>query len=102
MNVCISGREIQVLLKPSRSMKQTYGIFKGESMEIWLAEKQPTYMRRQTLIHECFHAFLYVTGYNELLEEVSPHFEEAMCRGIEQSLESLFIFNEDIETWIKG
>jgi hypothetical protein len=100
MHVKIYNKDIPVNLKTPRQMKGNHGLFNLEKEEIDLDAKQPVHLRKKTLIHECIHAFFYITGYNELLEEVSPHFEEAMCRGLEQAFESHFVFNDQLEAWI--
>ena len=102
MKVLIAGKEVPVLLKSGRALKNEYGLFCTEKEHIELREKMDVNLRRKTLAHECFHAFLFLTGYNELLLDISPNAEEALARAFEQSLGDLMVFNQELEDWIEG
>lgn len=102
MYVEISGRQVPINLKSGRSLKNNFGQFNGSTECIDLWKTMDVSIRRRTLAHECFHAFLHFTGYNELLADISDNMEEAMCRAFEQSLGELFLFSPELEAWIKG
>ena len=100
MNVMIGGIEIPVILKTKKQMKDNYACFCSETESIHVLTNMDVSLRRKTLAHECFHAFLFVTGYNELLSDVSDNFEEAMTRAFEQHLGIYMHFSPDIENWL--
>lgn len=102
MHVDIGGLHIPVILKNKKEMKNDHAFFCAESESIHIHRNLDVEMRRKTLAHECYHAFLFVTGYNELLNEISSNLEEAMTRAFEQALGNYFVFNQDIEDWIEG
>lgn len=102
MYISIGGLEIPVLLKTKKQMKDTFALFCHETECIHILNVLDPSLRRKTLAHECFHAFLFITGYNELLSDVSDNFEEAITRGFEQHLGVHMSFNDEIESWIRG
>ena len=102
MNVTIGGLEVPVLLKSKRQMKDNFACFDANTETIHILSNLDVTLRRKTLAHECFHAFLFITGYNELLSDTSENFEEAMTRAFEQHCGHLLTFNADIEAWIRG
>lgn len=101
MHVVICGRAIPVKLKSDRVLKNDFGLFDSEKEVIELRRRMDVVQRRRTLIHECFHAFLFFTGYNELLLDISPNAEEAMTRAFEQAFPDLFKFSAELEKWIR-
>lgn len=101
MFIVIGGVEIPVYLKHKRHMKDAYGMFHRDDESISLEKDQPLRLRRKTLVHECIHAYLYISGYTELLESVDDNFEEGVCRGFEQAMAHFFKFPKEIEDWIR-
>jgi len=102
MFVNIGGLEIPVLLKGKKSMKDNFACFCHNTESIHVLSTMDPALRRKTLAHECFHAFLFITGHNELLGDISENFEEALTRAFEQHLGLYMFFNKEIEEWIKG
>lgn len=68
------------------------GEFLLDPQEIHLVETLPQKARRATLSHELFHAFLGFTGYNQILDEVHPALEEAVCRAFEHAMGNLIYY----------
>lgn len=102
MHIAILGKKIPVILKSAQSMRGHYGYFLHEEEAIYLKKSMKQEHRRQTLSHECFHAFLYLTGHNELLRDISENYEESLTRGFEAALGNYFVFPKPIEDWIAG
>lgn len=102
MQVVICGLTIPIVLRSEKALKNDLGLFDSEKEQIELLRRMDVKIRRKTLIHECFHAFLFITGYNELLQDISPNAEEAMTRAFEQAFNDLFVFDDDVERWIRG
>lgn len=102
MKVRISGVEIPVELVSKRKMKNDYGQFISDEEIIRVREDQPVRMRRKTLVHEICHAYLFISGFSELLISLDDNMEEAFCRSFEQSFPELFRFDPEIEAWIEG
>ena len=95
MHVVVCGREVPVHLKSGRAMKNDYGYFELETESISLKSSMPVAIRRRTLSHECFHAFLYFTGYNELLEDISRNTEEALTRAFDAGMGDMLMFPDE-------
>lgn len=102
MHVIICNREVPVELKSGRAMKDCYGKFNANTETISLLKTMDMEMRRRTVAHECFHAFLHFTGYNEMLEDISPSAEEALVRAFDAGMGDWMFFPAEIESWIAG
>jgi len=100
MFIVIGGVEVPICLKSKRQMKDAYGLFHREEESIYLDKDQPGRIRRKTLVHECMHAYLYISGYTELVDSIDENFEEGLCRGFEQAMAHLFKFPKEIEVWL--
>lgn len=102
MIVVIGGIEILIELKSKRHMKEDYGEFDTRTETIRLLTDQPVNLRRKTLVHECLHAYFYISGYTELLDSVDDSLEEGICRSFEQAMSHMFAFSSELEAWIVG
>ena len=102
MFIPIAGHNIPLILEPMRKMKVNLGEFDPNEEQIHMRKDLSVKLRRKTLAHECFHAFLYLTGYDQLLCTVDENFEEALTRAFEQALGGYVTFPKDVEKWVNG
>jgi hypothetical protein len=100
MYIELNGITIPVILKDTKQLPDAFAQFCYKTESIQIRRNVPTALKRKTLVHECFHAFLYLTGYNELMTDISSNFEEALTRGFEQAFGEYFVFPDEIEKWL--
>ncbi len=102
MFVIICGKKVPIILKSGRAMKNTLGEFCTETEEISIKQSTPKELRRRTLSHECFHAFLHFTGYAYLLDDISANCEEALTRAFDSGMGNMLRYPKDVEEWINA
>jgi hypothetical protein len=102
LSVIIAGVYIPIELKPKRQMKESYGEFDHTNETINMRVDQPINLRRKSLVHECFHTYLYLSGFSSLLRSIDPNMEEAFCCSFEQAMSHMFAFSPEIEAWLVG
>lgn len=104
-NVVIGTNSVPVYTFSARKLGASFGetVFDPD-VEIHLRATLKVNQRRRVLVHECFHAFLYFSGYSESMEsdKFGPNFEESLTRAFEDYLSHMFVFSKDIEKWLEG
>lgn len=71
--VIILGRTIPVMREP---LKGAHGQFHRSNFTISLNTDCPAHLVEDTLLHECMHAVLWISGVSQLISE---ELEEAIC-----------------------
>lgn len=74
--------------------------FCRHTLEIHICESISSHQKRRVLAHECFHAFIALTGQNEILLTIGERYEESLTLAFEYMLGHFFVFPDKIEKWI--
>lgn len=87
-NITILGKKVKIR-RPRKlvdeSGNELFGLFDRDKLIIYISQS-PHHDKDSTLLHECIHAILFITGQNETLEHEQ---EEAIVRAIEHGMVGL-------------